>query len=320
MAANSSRKSIYAALIGNSLVALTKFGAALGTGSSAMMSEAIHSVVDTSNEILLLYGYRRARRPPDRLHPLGYGRELYFWSFIVALLIFALGAGVSLYQGLTRVLDPRPIEHPLVSFTVLGLSFIFEAITWFIALRGVRDEGERIGYYQAFLRSKDPPAYMVLFEDSAAIIGIIIAAASIAAAVAFDKPVWDGVGSILIGLLLAATSILLARESKSLLIGEPAHTSLSESILEIARKSPDVLRANGVLTVQMSPSQVVAAVSIEFADDKSADDIEQSVVAIENQVRREHPSVTALFIKPQTHRRYRQRRREYGLPLSDSSP
>ena len=312
MAGSSSRRSVYAALIGNSLVALTKIAAALSTGSSAMMSEAIHSIVDTSNEILLLYGYRRASRPPDQMHPLGYGRELYFWSFIVALLIFALGAGVSLYQGLLRVLDPQPIEQPLVSFVVLGLCFVFEGTTWIIALRGVRADSEQFGYYAAFLRSKDPPAYMVLFEDTAALIGIMIAAIAIGAAVWLQQPFWDGIGSILIGLLLAATSILLARESQSLLIGEPAHPTLSNSILEIARTTPGVLRANGVLTTQMSPSQVVAAMSVEFADDKRADDIEEAVVAIENRVRDKHPGVTALFIKPQTHGRYKERRKDYG--------
>ena len=309
MAASSSTTAVYAALIGNLLVALTKIGAAWWTGSSAMLSEAIHSLVDTSNEVLLLYGYHRAARPPDQLHPLGYGRELYFWSFIVALLIFALGAGVSLYQGVLHVLSPQPIERPWVSFAVLALCFIFEGVSWSIALRSLRAGAQGSGYYEAFLRSKDPPAYMVLFEDSAALIGNVIAAAAIGAAVLLQQPVWDGVGSILIGLLLAATSAVLARESKSLLIGEPAYATLAESIIEVATQTPGVLRANGVLTVQLSPSQVVAALSIEFADDRRADDIEMTVVTIEARVRNKHPEVAALFIKPQTQARYRETRR-----------
>jgi cation diffusion facilitator family transporter len=309
MAAHSAKTSVYAALIGNVLVALTKIIAAVWSGSSSMMSEAVHSVVDTSNELLLLYGYRRAARRPDRLHPLGYGRELYFWSFIVALLIFALGAGVSLYQGIMHVLSPQPIERPMVSLIVLGLCFAFEGTSWLIALRSLRASGQRGSTYEAFLRSKDPPAYMVLFEDSAALIGIVIAASAIGAAAWLQQPVWDGVGSILVGLLLAGTSVVLARESKSLLIGEPAHSELSESILEVANNTPGVLRANGVLTVQMSPSEVVAAVSIEFADDRRADDIESSVVAIETEVRKQHPDVAALFIKPQTKARYRANRK-----------
>jgi cation diffusion facilitator family transporter len=310
MAGSGSKRSIYAALVGNILVALTKGAAAFWTGSSAMVSEAIHSAVDTSNEVLLLYGYHLASHPPDQLHPLGYGRELYFWSFIVALLIFALGAGVSFYQGVLHVLDPQPITAPTVSYIVLGLSFVFEGSSWIIALRELRASGQQGGYWEAFVKSKDPPAYMVLFEDSAALIGIVIAAVAIGASVALEQPIWDGIGSILIGLLLGITSIVLAQESKSLLIGEPAHSELTKAILAIAEKSPGVLRANGVLTVQMSPSQVVAAISVEFADDKQADEIEQSVVSIEDEVRKEHPEVAALFIKPQTGARYRENRQK----------
>ena len=303
-AEGSSKTIVYAALVGNLLVAITKIGAAVWTGSSAMMSEAVHSVVDTTNEVLLLYGYHRASRPPDESHPLGHGRELYFWSFIVALLIFAFGAGVSLYQGVLHVTAPEPIEDPIVSFIVLGMSFVFEAISWLFAWRRFRSETSRFGWYEAFVRSKDPPAFMVLLEDSAALVGIVIAVVATAAAVLFAQPIWDGVGSILIGILLGITSIGLARESKSLLIGEPAHSDLSRSILDIARRSPGVLRANGLLTVQLSPAEVVAALSVEFADDKRADDIERCVISIETEIRRQHPSVAALFIKPQTNARY----------------
>jgi cation diffusion facilitator family transporter len=246
----------------------------------------------------------RASRPPDEFHPLGYGRELYFWSFIVALLIFALGAGVSLYQGVLHVAAPKPIEDPIVSFVVVGLAFLFEGASWLFALRRFRSENARLGWYEAFVRSKDPPAFMVLLEDSAALIGIVIAAATTAVAVLLAQPVWDGIGSILIGILLGIVSIGLARESKSLLIGEPAHAELSRSILDVARQSPGVLRANGLLTTQLSPAEVVAALSVEFADDKRADDIERCVISIENEIRRQHPIVVALFIKPQTSARY----------------
>jgi cation diffusion facilitator family transporter len=302
---SSSKRTVYAALVGNSLVAVTKVGAALWTGSSAMMSEAVHSVVDTSNELLLLHGFRRASRPPDESHPLGYGRELYFWSFIVSLLIFALGSGISLYQGILHVLRPEPIEDPYVSFIVLVLSFLFEGASWLVALRRFGPSGERLGYYEAFVRSKDPPLFVVLLEDTAALIGIAIAAAATAAAVLLGQPIWDGIGSILIGVLLAIVSIALARESKSLLIGEPADSELARSILDIARRTPGVLRANGLMTVQLSPAEVVGALSVEFEDDRRADDIEQAVVAIETEVRRTHASVVTLFVKPQAHARYR---------------
>ncbi|MGJ5179297.1 cation diffusion facilitator family transporter [Bradyrhizobium oligotrophicum] len=307
-ASGDSKIAVYAALAGNLLVACTKIAAAIWTGSSAMMSEAIHSVVDTSNGLVLLYGFHRASRPPDRQHPLGHGRELYFWSFIVALLLFALGAGVSLYEGVLHLMHPVPIEDPTVSYIVLGLSFVFEAGSWWVAVRQFRAAAPELSYVEAFRRSKDPPAFMVVFEDSAALIGIIIAAGATAAAVAFEQPAWDGIGSILIGLLLAATSMVLARESKSLLIGEPADPELSRSVLEIARKSPGVLAANGLLTVQLSPQQVVVALSIEFADDLRADDIERAVVAIEAELRARHPDIAALFVKPQTGVRYRETR------------
>src|ERR1700754_4966276 len=156
-----SRKAVYAAFIGNVLVAATKGVAAAVSGSSSMLSEAVHSLVDCGNEVLLLYGQSRSARQPDIEHPFGYGRELYFWSFVVALLIFALGAGASLFQGIVHVLDPRPIEAPLVSYAVLGLSFIFEGTSWVIALRSLRESGQRFGYYGAFVRSKNPPVYMV---------------------------------------------------------------------------------------------------------------------------------------------------------------
>ncbi|GLH81438.1 cation transporter [Bradyrhizobium sp. SSBR45G] len=303
-ASTDSKIAVYAALAGNLLVACTKIAAAAWTGSSAMMSEAIHSVVDTANELVLLYGFHRASRPPDRQHPLGHGRELYFWSFIVAVLLFAFGAGVSLYEGVLHLMEPRPIEDPTVNFIVLGLSFVFEAASWWVAVRQFRRAAPGLSYVEAFRRSKDPPAFMVVFEDSAALVGIVIAAAATAAAVVFEQPAWDGIGSILIGLLLAATSMVLARESKSLLIGEPADPELASSILEIARTSEGVLAANGLLTVQLSPQQVVVALSIEFSDHLRADDIERTVVAIEAALRARHPVIAALFVKPQTNVRY----------------
>lgn len=245
----STRLTVHAALAGNLLVAATKTVAAAWTGSSAMLSEAVHSFVDTGNEILLLYGMRRSRRRADPEHPLGYGRELYFWSFIVALLVFALGAGVSLYQGILHVRQPRPISHPLASYAVFGPCFLFEGTSWLLSLRQFKAAKGPLGYYEAFRRSKDPPSFMVLFEDSAALLGIAIAALGTFAATTLDAPVFDGIASILIGLVLAGTAALLARESKSLLIGERADRRLSASIMRIAEAQGPVSRANGLLTV-----------------------------------------------------------------------
>ncbi len=303
--APSSRTAVYAALIGNLLVAATKGVAAAVTGSSAMLSEAVHSVVDSGNEVLLLYGQNQAMRRPDAEHPFGYGRELYFWSFVVALLIFALGAGVSIYQGILHVLDPEPIRNPIVSYAVLVLAFVFEGTSWVISFRQFRATGlKRLTFYQAFRRSKDPPSFMVLFEDTAALLGIALAALGTLGATTFGRPQLDGVASILIGLVLAGVATLLARESKSLLIGEPAESDLIESIRRIAAEVPGVVRANGALTSHLAPDQVVVLLSLEFEDRLCVPELENAVLEIERRVRAQHTEIVALFIKPQTPRTY----------------
>ncbi len=299
-----SKRAVWAALIGNVLVAVTKAGAAVFTGSSAMLSEAVHSFVDTGNEVLLLYGMRVAKKKADRDHPAGYGRELYFWSFIVALLVFALGAGVSIFQGVHRVLHPEPIENAIVSEVVLAASFLFEGWSWVVSVRQFSKAKGELGWWQAFVKSKDPPLFMVVFEDSAALIGIVIAFVGTVLAAHLDMPLADGVSSILIGLVLAITSTLLARESKSLLIGEKADSALIKSMLEIANAACGSSRANGVLTIQMAPDQIMAAMSFEFDDALTAPQIEQMIADIEHRIRDAHPEVTSLFIKPQNPEQY----------------
>lgn len=304
-----SQKVIYAALAGNFLIAITKFVAAAYSGSSAMVSEGVHSLVDTGNEILLLYGVSRAARPADRTHPLGHGRELYFWTFIVALLVFALGAGVSIYEGISHMLAPEPIEDPTITYVVLGLSFLFEGFSWVVALKEFRVTKGRLGYIEAVKRSKDPTTFTVLFEDSAALIGLAIAFVGIFLAQALDMPELDGAASIGIGLVLAATAIFLARESKGLLIGEAAAPATQASILAIATSDPGVQSANGVVTVHLGPTQIVAALSAEFEDAMTAPEIEASVGRIEAAIRAAHPEITTLFVKPQTHRTFAERAR-----------
>ncbi|WP_295996293.1 cation diffusion facilitator family transporter [Rugamonas sp.] len=311
----SSKVVVYAALAGNLLVAATKAGAAAFTGSAAMLSEAVHSFVDCGNELLLLYGLRRANRTADPLHPIGYGLELYFWSFIVALLVFALGAGVSIYEGIVHLRQPVPVEHVMVNYAVLALAFVFEGASWIISLRKFHKSKGSYGYYEAFRKSKDPATFMVLFEDSAALLGILIAAAGTYASTSLKLPLADGVASLLIGLVLAATSMLLARESKSLLIGERANKALSDSILAVVARTSSDLQANGVLTVQLAPDQIMAALSLEFADHLRAPRIEQLVIDIERQVRAAHPEVVSLFVKPQTPAAYRDTvRRRFETP------
>lgn len=307
---------IYAALAGNFLIAVTKFGAAWFTGSSAMLSEGVHSLVDTANELLLLYGLHRARRPADRSHPFGHGREIYFWSFIVALLVFALGAGVSIYEGIKHVREPEPTRSLAVAYGVLALSIVFEGFSWTVAVRAfAREKGDR-GWMDAIRRSKDPTTFTVLFEDTAALLGLFIAAAGIAAASWLEIPELDGIASIGIGLVLAATAALLARECKGLLIGESADPAVVEHAIAVASTDPAVSAANGVVTAQVGPRSVVVGLSAEFEDALTAPEIERAVLRIEAAIRAAHPDVVAVFIKPQTARTWG----KAAAALADAGP
>jgi cation diffusion facilitator family transporter len=302
-----SKKVVVAALCGNLAIAITKFIAAAITGSSAMISEGVHSTVDTTNQVLLLYGMKRAGLPASTTHPFGHGRELYFWAFIVALLVFALGAGISIYEGIAHIRHPEPMTNPLVNYIVLGLSLLFEGGTWWVALKEFRRHKGEQGYFEAFRRSKDPTTFTVLFEDTAAMLGLLIALVGIGAAQSLEMPVLDGVASIAIGVVLAISSLLLARETKGLLLGESAHPHVRDAILRIAGRDPAVRRANGVFTVQMGPDQVVAALSAEFEDALHTPEIEACIHRIEDAVSEAHPAVTVLFVKPQTNRTWRDR-------------
>ncbi|BCM16309.1 cation diffusion facilitator family transporter [Mesorhizobium sp. J8] len=313
-----SRRVIYAALAGNLAIALTKFAAAVFTGSSAMLSEGVHSLVDTGNGALLLYGMRRAARPPDRTHPLGHGRELYFWSFIVALLVFALGAGVSFYEGVIHIMAPEPVVNAKVNYTVLGLSFLFEGSSWLVALKEFRQQKGRQGWLQAVQSSKDPSVYTVLFEDSAALLGLIVAFAGILSAELLEIPELDGVGSIGIAIILGATAIFLARESKGLLLGEPASSEVQKKVLEIVQQDPAVQRANGILSVHIGPEEIVAGLSIEFEDHLTAPEIEACVERLEARLKKEMPQISRLFVKPQATGTW-ERRRKTMAEASDES-
>jgi len=309
MASRSGSKTvIYAALAGNLLIAATKFAAAFFTGSSAMLSEGVHSLVDTGNGGLLLFGLHRAARPADQTHPYGHGRELHFWSFIVALLVFALGAGVSFYEGVIHILDPEPIRDVTVTYVVLGLSMLFEGGSWLVALKEFRTTKGKLGYFEAVRVSKDPSVFTILFEDTAALLGLFVALVGIVASQIFDIPELDGAASIGIALILGTTAALLARESKGLLIGEAAAPDTQQRLLDLARADPTVRAANGVVTVHLGPRQIVAGMSIEFEDDARAPDIEACVIRLEQSMRRETPEVVGLFVKPQTASTWQERR------------
>ncbi len=301
----SSRTLIYIALCANCLIAASKFGVAEWTGSSAMFSEGVHSTADMGNELLLLYGLHRGAARPDADHPLGSGREVYFWSFAVALLVFALGAVVSLHEGITHIAHPEPIGNAGAIYLVLALSAIIDGTSWWLTLRAFKGERRLSEVMPAIHRSKDAPAFIVLFEDSAAMVGLGIAFVGVYLSIALERPVLDGMASICIGLVLAGTAVLLARETKSLLIGERADQAIVDSIVGIAEGIDGVAHANGVLTVHLAPNQIVVATSLEFADELRTAQIEARVVELETRVRTKHPAVVAIFVKPQSPEGYR---------------
>ena len=312
----SSRRVIYAAILGDLLIGLTKLIAASWTGSSSLLSEGVHSIVDTGNGFLLLYGLHRGTVRPDIEHPLGYGREIYFWSFVVAVLLFAFGAGVSLYQGILHVLNPEPIQHVAASYVVLGISALFDGTTWWLALRNFRGKRRYSEIVDAIRESKDPPSFMVLFEDSAALAGILVAFTGIFLSVHLDLPMLDGAGSIAIGLILGVTAWLLAKETKSLLIGERADPRIVNSILRVAAQIDGVTHANGVLTVHLAPQEILVALSLEFSDELRTPDIEAKVIELERCVRLSHPAVVAVFVKPQSPEGFRETAaRRFGTSL-----
>jgi len=306
---SNSRFVVLAALAGNLIIALSKFAAAALTGSSAMWSEGVHSLVDSVNELLLLYGLHRASKPPDRTHPFGHGRELYFWSFIVALLVLAVGAGVALIEGVMRLRNPVPDRDLWINYAVLGVAAVFEGTSWSIALREFRTRKGSLGYFQAFRQSKDPTTFTVLLEDSAALLGLLIAFLGILGAQLLDAPRLDGAAAVGIALVLATSALLLARESKGLLLGEPAHPRVGEAILAIARRDPGIRSANGVLTMQMGPDQIVAMLSAEFEDALTTPEIEACVNRMETSAKQANAAIVALFVKPQTPEVWQARRK-----------
>jgi cation diffusion facilitator family transporter len=300
MASHSSKAVIYAALVGNLLVAATKFGAAWFTGSSAMLSEAIHSLVDTGNQGLLLNGMHQAAKPASAEHPFGHGLQLYFWTFIVAILIFGLGAGVAILEGIQKILAPHPLESPWVNYVVLALSLIFEGITWLIALRAFRAGKGRRRWLDAIRSSKDPTVFTVLFEDTAALLGLLIAGAGIAAGQMFDMLIMDGMASVLIGLLLALTATLLAYESQSLLTGEGVQPEIRAGIRNLAAEEPGVVRVNELLTMHFGPQDVLVALSLDFENAQPASSVESTVSRLERRIKSTYPEVTRVFVEAQS--------------------
>ncbi|WP_043341244.1 cation diffusion facilitator family transporter [Belnapia moabensis] len=298
MAHGGSRRVILAALAGNLAIAATKLAAALYTGSSAMLSEAIHSAVDTGNQGLLLIGLRRAARPPTPRHPLGHGMELYFWAFVVALMIFALGGAVSVYEGWRKIVAPEPVESAWVNFLVLGASVVFEGLSFRVAFREFRRSHAGEPFWQAIRASKDPGVFAVLLEDAAALAGLSIALAGLGLAAWLDIPELDGAASIGIGLLLVLTAVFLANETRSLLTGEAASPRLIADVRAMLVADPRVKTVEELLTMHLGPAEVLMAVTIDLADELPGAGVEQAARELTRRIEDRHPEVTRIFLRP----------------------
>ena len=300
MSSSGSKKAIYAALAGNSLIALTKFAGFAYTGSSAMLSEAIHSLVDTGNQGLLLYGLKRSKKPADERHPFGYGMELYFWAFVVAIVIFALGAGVSIYEGVKHILHPRILTNAYINYIILGLAIVFECGSWWVAYREFRTSKGDMSFLEATRRSKDPALFTVLFEDTAALLGLIVALIGISLAQVHDIPELDGIASVVIGLILAATSGLLAYETKGLLVGEATDPDTVEGLRSILTSAPGIDRVNELRTLHFSPQDILVAISADFSPSLDSNAVEGQVAELERDIKNAYPGITRVFIEAQS--------------------
>ena len=300
--ASGTTKVIIAALIGNTLISITKFTAAFITGSSAMLSEGIHSLVDTGNQVLLLHGLKQAKKPADEHFPFGHGKEIYFWSFIVAILIFALGGGISIYEGIQHILHPKPITNPMINYIVLGLAMLFEGGAWYFAFREFSSVKGKRGYIEAIQRAKDPSIFVVLFEDSAAMLGLLVAFCGIALAQWTGYLYFDGAASIIIGLILVGTAIWLAHETKGLLIGESANRHVIDGIRSILNTHATTEHVNEVLTMHMGPDFVLANISIDFHDELTAEEIEIAVAEMDKLIKNKYPQIKRIFIEAEKRR------------------
>jgi cation diffusion facilitator family transporter len=292
-------KSIYSALTANLLIAITKFVAGGISNSSAMISEGVHSLVDTINQVLLLFGIRRSRKPPDALRPFGYGKELYFWSFIVSILIFGFGGGVSIYQGIVHLIRPEPLGHPKWNYIVLGASILFEGTSLLIAIKEFNKVRGNSTWWTAIKDSKDPSSFLVLFEDSAAVLGLLIVGIFIFLSHQLNIPELDGVGSLLVGIVLLIVSSLLARESRSLLMGEGISMDTQKKIRILTEKDPSVLKVISIISNYQSPEEVILMLIVAFKDDLDTEEINNAITRIRKDIKEEFSRVRFVIIQPE---------------------
>ncbi len=295
--ASGSKKVIIVAMMGNLSIAVIKFIAAAISGSSAMLSEGIHSVVDTGNQVMLLYGLKQAKKPPDENFPFGHGKEIYFWSFVVALLLFSLGAGLSIYEGIRHIMHPQELHNPLMNYIVLGFSIMFEAASFYVAVKEFNKIRGKVGIIESVKQGKDPALFVVLFEDFAAMLGLLIALVGVTLTHITHNPLWDGLSSIGIGVVLAITAIWLARETKSLLIGEAANPEMVKNIRKMLNNHPEISSVNEVLTLHMGPEYILVTISADFEDQLPVGQIEKLIQRIDRDIKGNFSDVKRVFIE-----------------------
>lgn len=300
MNTGTSKTAIYSALIANFIIAVSKFVASSVTGSSAMLSEGIHSLVDTGNQALLLLGIKKSAKPADPKHPFGHGKELYFWALIVAVLLFALGGGMSIYEGIMHMRHPEPLSDPFWSYIVLLIAFVFESYAWYIAYKQLTKEKSKLGIFQRLKASKDPAIFVVIFEDSAALLGVVVAFFGIFLGHYFNNPYFDGLASLIIGILLGVVAIFLVIESKGLLLGEGVNMPTFNSIKKILEDQEGVGKYQDPLTMHFGPHEVLVAINVEFERNLNSKEIELVIDHLENEIFTKHPEVKRIFIEAES--------------------
>jgi cation diffusion facilitator family transporter len=288
---------IYIAIAGNLAIAVMKFLAAALTGSSAILSEGIHSMVDTGNQLLLLLGVNRSHQPADSEHPYGYGKELYFWSLIVAMVLFGVGGGMAIYEGISHIMHPRPLEEPFWAYVILGISMILEGISWSFALRALLAEKGNHSLWQTLRRSYDPSVLTVLLEDTAALIGLTAAFIGVYLAHHFNNSYFDGAASIVIGITLCVVSVVLIRESKGLLVGEAATPEVVASVTALVLNDPAVIAVNQVLTLVFGPEEVLLNIEAQFVPSLSMIELAETISRLECAIQQNHPRIKRIFIQ-----------------------
>ena len=296
--ANASKISLYGGIAANTAIAISKFVAAYFTGSSAMLSEGIHSLVDPGNSGLLLYGVNRSQRPPDAKHPFGHSKELYFWGLIVAVLIFAIGGGMSFYEGIKHIQDPVALEDAKWNYIVLGISLLFESVAMYLSVKALLAQSDaNAGFIKMLRTSKDPAVFASVMENLAALLGLMLALAGVFLGHLLNNPYFDGAASIAIGLLLMLVAVFLVARTKGLLVGTGVDAETLANLERIARAQPQVCEIRTPLTMYLGPNDVVLALDVDFADDLSSVQVATAVELLQDAIRAEHPEVQRIFIE-----------------------